>query len=148
MPPPRSRIGPKSFPTEYQVTVGPDLRSSVPMLILLLSAVCCLLSKLAIAERSLWRRSLWGQTFGLRYQGSLVAVDQVLRRASPFVPGYRRRTKVWPQDAPSCAVGSSELKGALVKIGNPLTEALAVTAVFTGSYNATICVQCLAGLLD
>ena len=45
------------------------------------------------------------------------------------------------------AVGRPDLVGKVKAIGDRLTPFLAVTAVFTGSYNATIWVQCFLGIL-
>jgi hypothetical protein len=38
--------------------------------------------------------------------------------------------------------------GAAIKVGDKVTPALAVTGTLTGSYNATIAAQCLAGILE
>ncbi len=43
--------------------------------------------------------------------------------------------------------GSPSLKGTLVGIGDKATPALAVTGAFTGSYNATIMVECGCGVI-
>jgi RHS repeat-associated protein len=45
------------------------------------------------------------------------------------------------------AAGSPKLIRTLVKVGDPLTKALAITAVGTGAYNLSIYAQCRAGLL-
>jgi hypothetical protein len=58
---------------------------------------------------------------------------------NPYASGINRGVR---------AVSTGAMRGALTQVGNVLTPALAVTAVFTGSYNATIAVQCGTGILD
>jgi hypothetical protein len=46
------------------------------------------------------------------------------------------------------AVGSSSLKGSLVKIGNKVSPVLSGVGAFTAGYNAGIAVQCLFGVIE
>ncbi len=75
------------------------------------------------------------------------ASGTTLGRPQPYASGLNWLFRRTADTLGNPTISSTPLKGILTGVGNKATPALAVTGVFTFSYNATIAVECGCGVL-